>query len=290
MEENTNTSENTAPDVDTLYAEAMGEPVEKNIPMEAAPPPETFSIKVDGREVPATRDQLIKWAEMGYGAPNKIGSLSKELQQYQKQIESLKQYESTYKPVDEFAKQNPEWWQHVMKNWEQRSQFINQGLSNDPNNPLLQKLSALEQEVQESRKFREQLLNQQKEYSTKMEDEALDNEIKSIREKHADIDFDSLDANGSSLELRVLAHAKEKGIPSFATAFKDYYHDELIKRAQEKAKESVSKDVQKRTKLGLLGESQAPRKGVASAKNVKSKSYEHLLAEAISELDKSAAQ
>ncbi len=289
MEENTEQTQNTT-DVDSLYAEAMGEPVEKNIPMEQAPPPETFSIKVEGKEIPATRDQLIKWAEMGYGAPNRIGSLSKELQQHQKQIEALKQYESTYKPVDEFAKQNPEWWKHVMTNWEQRSQFINQNLSQDPNNPLLQKLSSLEQEVQESRKFRENLLNQQKEYSTKMEDEALDNEIKSIREKYSDLDFDGLDQNGSSLEHRVLAHAKQHGIPSFSTAFKDYYHDELILRAQEKAKESVGKEMQKRTKLGLLGESQAPRKGMSSAKNVKSKSYEHLLAEAIDELDKSAAQ
>jgi hypothetical protein len=71
----------------------------------------------------------------------------------------------------------------------------------------------------------------------------------------------------------------------FRAAFRDYYNDHLLGKAKEEGKELVSKELQKRTKLGILGESPKPSKGLTVAAGVKNKSYNDLVQEALAELN-----
>lgn len=280
--------ENTSTDIDALYDQAMGESSSTVIPESAPPAPEKYVIKANGKDIEATKEQLLEWATRGYSSPNKIGELNKKLLEWENKWKTHEPILNTYKPVDEFAKQNPQWWQHVMDQWEKRTAWQNPNQTQTGQAPgalppeFVQEFSQLKEELQSLRQFKDEISNNQRQYQTQMEDQALDTEIKSIREQYPDLDFNSLDENGDSLERRILKHAADIGTKSFKAAFRDYYHDELVKRAQEKGKEAVVNERVKRSKLGLLGETSAPIKGVRST-NVKGKSYENLLQEAMDE-------
>jgi hypothetical protein len=87
----------------------------------------------------------------------------------------------------------------------------------------------------------QQTLAEREQAAQKSADEKLAQEVQSIREKYKDIDMDSPDENGKSLEAKVLEHAEANGIPSFKAAFNDFYQDQLIARAEAQAKMNVSK-------------------------------------------------
>jgi len=114
--------------------------------------------------------------------------------------------------------------------------------------------------------------------------------VNSIRKQFSNIDFDTPDENGLNLEMKVLQHAESLGIDgskpgAFRIAFRDFYHDHLINKAQEQAKENLQRDIQKRTKLGIVGSSDQPTKGLKVAEGVRHKSYDDLLQEALSEIN-----
>ena len=101
---------------------------------------------------------------------------------------------------------------------------------------------------------------QKMEQQVKSEDAALDKAIKSIQTTYKDIDFAAKDENGLSLEQRVLDFAMKNHFTQFEDAFKVYYHDQLVKSAEARGKESIMQEMKKRQKLGLLDESPAPGK------------------------------
>lgn len=240
-----------------------------------------FRFKWKGKEITATAAQRDQWAQQGYDYAQSIQSVKAER-------EAAEQLKSKYAPVEEYISKNPQWWDHVQKAWTERDQIAAQQQAAEQakyaDNPALREISALKQELQDLRQFKEELTTEKQLAKQKEEDSQLDKEIKSIRDNYKDIDFDRVDDSGKSLEYRVLEHAQNTGISSFRAAFRDYYHDQLVALKQEKAKEGVAADIQKQTKLGLLGKTQAPLKGFKEAKNVKSQSYNDLLQEALSEL------
>lgn len=235
--------------------------------------PQTYQLTVDGRQVTATLDQLQKWAQQGYGANNKIGELNQKLQDY----------ETRYKPyseIDQFAKENPQWWQHVQSQWENREQ---QQLHQNSDNPLLQELNQLKSELSEFKNWKNELTNKEMTQARQAEDQQLDTEIKSMRDQYSHLDWTAVDDNGYDLETRVLQYANENNIRKFDQAFRLYNHDRLLSLAEERGKESVAKDIQKKTKLGLLGK-QAPKREISQATSLKSKTYDDLLREGAEEL------
>ena len=242
---------------------------------------EIYRLKVNGKDITGNRDQVTQWAQQGYDYAQKMNEYNRLKQEYDQKHQSLSQIESKYKPVEDYISKNPQWWDHVQKSWSEREQLQQQQFAD---NPAMKEISALKQELQDLRQFKDELTTEKNLTKQKEEDSVLDKEIKSIRDNYKDIDFDRADDSGKSLEYRVLEHAQTTGISSFRAAFRDYYHDQLVALKQEKAKEGVVTDIQKQTKLGLLGKSQTPLKGIKEAKNVKSQSYNDLLQEALSEL------
>jgi hypothetical protein len=280
-------------DVDGLLAQAntphempMGDDVgapqeqapEPQAPQQAqAPAPEQVPtpaqmerLVIDGQEIQATKEQLVKWAQMGYSAPNKIGQIKQE-------------YEAKFKPyleVDQFARENPEWWQQVQDLYAQREALRQKA---DPNNPLTQELSQVKNQLQELSKFKNEILQERTQAQHKQEDDALDTEIKSIREKFADLDWNTANEQGHNLERQVLTYATQRGIGNFQDAFRAFIFDKAVVRAEERGKESVGKTIQKQVKAGIIGKSPTPTQGIQST-SVKGKSYEDLLNEAKQEL------
>lgn len=278
-------------DVDSLLAEIeapapqaerpMSEPpapAPQAAPQTAPQAPQEFEINYKGQTIKAPVDRVKQWAQQGYDYAQKMSEFTKQQQEFQTRSEQIAELEKRYGPVDEYVRQNPEFWEHVMQSYQQKQQAF------DPNNPLVGKLSLLEQKLQEIDQFKNTVISEKQAQQRQEQDQALDRDIQSIRETYKDLDWNTVDTDGKTLEIKILEHANAQGIRNFRAAFRDFYHDHLVKMAEERGKELVNKDIQKKTKLGFLGTSETPKKSLSQAQDVKSKSYEDLLAEALDEV------
>jgi small-conductance mechanosensitive channel len=268
-------------DVDSLMqgieAPSQGIPMSEPAPAtpQPSPEPQKYTMTVNGREITATLDQLQKWAQQGYDYPQKMQALKTQQAEFEQKYKP-------YQEIDEYARQNPDWWTQVQKNWEQRAQT--QGPQpTDPNNPLMQELNSLRQEFMGIKQIADQYQNNEKQKQRAFEDQQLTTEIQSMRELYKHLDWNSVDDRGYPLETQVMAYANERGIKKFDDAFKAYNLDRLMSIATERGKEQVGRDIQKRTKLGLLATSPTPSQK-SKYEYDKSKSYEQLEREALEEL------
>lgn len=254
------------------------EPVQ-DAPVQQTPqaPVDEFSFTVGGKEIKANRDKVIRWAQMGYDAPTKLGQLTKELESWKQKESTFKQMQEKYGAVDEYVRQNPQFWDHVLKQYEQRTQMMN-----DPANPLAQTVSQLQAQMQELQQYKQSIEEQQKSARIQQEDQAYMKEFEAVKTAYPQVDFVTPDESGKSLEYKVLEYATQNGITKFTTAFRDFYHDELMKMREEQGKEKVVKDKQGNKIKGILGISSQPTRKTSD--DVKGKSYGDLANEIIAEL------
>jgi hypothetical protein len=275
-------------DVDGLLGEieSPSSTIPMSTPEEAPAPaqqvnqqaPQEYEINWNGKQIKAPIDKLTKWASQGYDYAQRMEALKAQQSEFEQNRQQFEPKLNMYKDVDDYAAKNPEWWEHVQKSWQDRQQAF------DPSNPIANEINTLKSEIQELRKFKEDLHNEKLQEKRKAEDTALDNEIGEMRKAYADLDWASVDENGMTLESRILQHATNNGINSFRAAFRDYNHDRLVEMAAMRAKEQAVKERKAAAKAGLLGVSNTPRNGIQNAGNVKNKSYNDLTREALSEL------
>lgn len=249
-------------DIDALVASAEAS-TNNEIPMEGqspppeaespAPTPQEYEFEHAGQKIKAPIEKLIKWASMGYSAPNKIGELSRQLQERDGKLKQLETYEKTYRPIDDWAQKNPDKWKSLFSSWQQ-AQY---GGVPAPEQTQAQLPPEILQKIQEHDQRWQALDQKETVQKTQMADQTLDGEIQSIRKSYPNLDFDAPDEKGNSLEYQVLEHATKNGIPSFRAAFRDYCFDQLNKLSESKGLERQM--VAPKTKAGLLGKDQAPR-------------------------------
>lgn len=268
---------NNEQDADALL-ESIGEPENTDIqekPIAAAPTPQEYSIKIDGREIKAPLDKILTWASQGYGAPNKIGELNKQIHEWKTKESQLNEIKERYGVVDEYVKTNPDWWSYVMSEYQKK-----QGQGVDASGaPVIQEIK---QQVSEMKSYIDQLEKQKLEHKEQEDMKAYEGELETLKKQYKSIDFDTPDSEGKSLEWKILNHAQERGIKYLTTAFRDFYHDELMKIKEEEAKEKLAKDKTLKSKTGILGISSVPAK--KTTESVKGKSYKDLEREALQEL------
>lgn len=285
-------------DVDALMSEIEGGSSHE-IPMEqpraadptpapeqsqpAAPHAPEIAFNWNGKQIkaPITDPRVTQWASQGYDYAQRTAELKAQQEQFKTEQQKYQELVGRYREVDEYIQKDPQWWDHVQSAYQQRTAGAQQPV--DPSNPVVQKMTALETQLSELSKFKDEVTQERLSKQREQEDQQLTQEIQSLRESHKELDWDVPDETGKTLEFRVLEHASKTGINNFRAAFRDYNHDRLLKIAEERAKEKVTKDIQKNTKLGLLGTSSAPKRALSDAVDIKNKSYEQLLAEALEE-------
>lgn len=256
------------------------EPTQKAQPQKSVQDVTELAFNWQGKQIkaPLTDPRVTQWLSQGYDYAQKMQAFKQSQTEFEQKQRMLSELESKYKPLEDYYSQNPDRWQYVNQQYE----ALKNGL--DPSNPIAQKIQTLESKLSQTSQFIQNLQNEKLTQQRQQEDQALDGEVKSIQEQFKDLDWSTPDATGKTLEIRVLEHAHQNGIKSFRAAFRDLNHDHLLKLAEERAKEGVVKDQQKKTKLGLLGQTQAPKKGLTNAADYKSKSYDDLIAEGLAEL------
>ena len=259
--------------------------------------PTEFVLNAKGEQikVPANDPRVSKWLQQGRDYAQNMESFNTQKAEWEKKVAEAERYKSTYSPIDEWATQNPQQWEKFQQSFSQFQQNpdsmgLQQPGLNAPgsNDPIMQEIQALKEQVnaqlQPVAKSVSDLIQERESAKARDEDKRLEEQIKSLQGQYKDADWQTPDAEGKTLEMRVLEHADKKNIGDFNIAFRDFYHDNLIKQAETRGRESQMNELQKRTRLGLLGETPAPTKSLSEARNIKSKSYDDLTQEALDEM------
>lgn len=244
------------------------EPTQTETPAAATEPPawdgKAWEFDWNGKKIaPDSQDKARTWMAQGYNYSQRMGELNKthaqkmaEAEQRAKAAADLEQRFSPYSKVDEYARQNPQWWQHVLQQYEQQLQ-AGQGV--DPK--LAQIVKPLEEKLGKFEQYFSQIETQQLQEVQQREDQALDQSIGEIREKFPNIDLGAVDpATGETLELRILKHAQKIGTGSFEAAFWHYLGPKLTEQAKASGLEAKAKEAQANAKKGILGKTPAPVK------------------------------
>lgn len=288
----------SGPSIDEIVA-SVDQSTNSEIPMESSAPelsqapaapqtPNEYEIEYSGQKIKAPIEKVLKWASMGYGAPIKIGELQKRATDYEAKLKSYEPYDKIYKPIDEWAAKNPEKWQALFSQW-QAAQYGGVPQPQNGQAPNAEQIRAqlppeLLQELQASREWRENQIQEKQVQRTQAADQGLDHEIMSIRKQYSNLDFDAPDETGNSLEYQILKHATHMGIPSFRAAFRDYCFDKLGKISESKGLERGS--VPAKTKADLLGKAPASntRGSRPAAEFVKTRNYDQIHEHVLQEL------
>jgi len=266
-------------DVDSLLADAGEATNESAIEPGAKPEAEAqtaqeYELLVGGKQIKAPIDKIMKWAQQGYDAPNRIGELNKTLESYKSKEQQFKEWQEKYGPVDEYVRQNPQFWNHVTQSYEQH-------IAQAQQNPLHPVVGELQKRLEGLEGMAQSFQQQRQAEIAKQQDTQYMEEFSAIQKQYPKVDFATPDESGKSLEYKVLEYAQAKGIKEFTPAFRAFYHEELVKNAAEEAKEKLINDKQAKSKLGILGISAAPTK--RHSDSVKGKSYNDLTSEILQE-------
>lgn len=265
--------------------ETAPEPASESAPEPTAEEKARYSYKALGKDVEEDIDTILQRASMGYDYAQKMDTFKKEKAEWEQKYQQAQEMEQKWKHLDDYARENPEWHEHVQQNYNNRFQQQQPDSAVDQANPAMQEISRLREKLGEFESFKQEMLNLQQKQQQSQEDQMLAGEIKSIQEKYPNIDFSATDPmTGKSLEFQVLEHANQTGITNFRAAFRDFYHDRLVEMARSEAKDKLANSVKESNKSGLLGKTQAPTQGLQDAGNVSGKSYEALMEEALAEL------
>lgn len=260
-------------DVDAIIANAYGtqNPSNESIPETQRPAVEQiaepqykeFEFNHRGQQVKIKENdpRHTQWLQQGYDYAQQTKAFKDERETWEKSKGEWEQNWGRYREIDDFAKQNPAWWNKIDHNYQEQQAAPPQGVSPEVKSYLDQTLQPIAQDIPLMKQFLQEMQTQKMEAARSEQDARLEKSIKSIQEKYPDLDFSTKDSTGYSLEQRVLNHAVENGFPTFRASFLDYYHDNLEKVAEARGRESTMKEMQKRQKLGLLDENPAQSKG-----------------------------
>lgn len=252
------------------------EGVQQATPAAQSQAAQEYAIKYGGKEIKAPLDKIIRWAEQGYEAPQKIGELNKQIESWKTKEATLKELESKYKTVDDYARENPEWFKHIHSDYENR---MNQRQQDPGSQEVMQLKSMYEQQ----KSVLDSLVQDRENARIKNEDQKYMETFEEIKKQYPKIDFLSADHSGKTLEYKVLEYANQNKINNFKTAFKDFHFDELMKLKEEETKENLAKQKQANTKLGILGINPTPSPK-SKAGYSKGKNYSDMEKEALYEL------
>ena len=246
--------QSSEPTVDEMFA-ATSEQETPEQPAQEDPKteePQMFEYTALGQTRKEPLELILKRASQGYDYAQKM----EQFKAQQAEIEAAKaradEIHNKYAQIDEYASQNPEWYEHWSQAYEQRQA----GLNNQEQpivdlSPIKSEIDALKQEFGGVKEF----VTKQQE---SQEDSKYWDEVKAVQSEYPDIDMSLADEQGKTLEYKILEHAKDNGIGSFRVAFRDFYHDKLQKRMLEKAKQDLLAKDKDNRKKGIVGVSTTP--------------------------------
>ena len=243
-------------DIDGFTGDSSGDPsvTTTETPTETETKPaasQRYKYTANGKDVEEDLDTILQRASMGYNYAQHMQQFKSEKDAFEQERSSISQLRQQWEPYDKYARENPEWADHVRTAWEQKVSGIEQKAADGTALP-----EELRQEMAELKNFKAQFdtfMTKQKEAE---EDSVINSQFENLAKEYPDYDLKHTDPKtGMSLEMKILEHARLNGIHSVRAAFRDMMWDDLVSKAQTKAKEQTAKEIAERTKKGFLATS-----------------------------------
>lgn len=262
-------------------------------PAGSQPTAQELAFKWNDQEikVPYNDPRVTQWASQGYDYSQRMNQFNQERKAFDAQTKE-------YRELNKFFTDNPQAYQQVINHFQGKQNLPGQAQpgSQDPiaqlaelgghDNPFVKVIGDLNQKVSKAESYIQRIEQEELFKKHKEDDAKLDQTIRSTQEKYKSLDWASFDQSGMNLERRVLNHASEIGTQNFEVAFKDLMHDDLLKRAQETAKQAYVAEIQQKKQAGLLGTTPTPTQGFQPAKkNIKNQSYNSIYEDIMSEVN-----
>jgi hypothetical protein len=210
----------------------------------------------NGKTVKEDIQTILKRASQGYN----YAQLSHELKERQRLVDQQAQ-EATginekWSKFEKYAKENPKWYDHWTRAWEQRDQLSAGGAESQLRAQGFddsQITAILEQKLEPIREFITKQQAEKDQLQLREQDQALDQEIKETKAAFPSVDFDKSDPEtGKTLMWQVLEFANQRGM-GFQDAFKVFYHDKLLASQMEEKKAEWAKEQEAARKKGIIG-------------------------------------
>jgi hypothetical protein len=236
-------------------------------------------ITVNGEKIVVDDESKYdQWAQQGRHYSQQMAELNEQKAAWEAEKAEMDRRLSQYSDVDSYAKENPDWWNHVETNFNNRNA---EALTPE----IKAALDPVLQDFGEMKSFVNKIQIERQEEIAKKEDEALKGEVANLSKEYPEIDFTAADQAGQSFELQILKHAEAQGIPSFRAAFLDYHQGQLQTIYEARGRKAAEDAIAQRNKAGILGRTPAPTKAVGDVlQNPKSKSDRDVLQEAAEQL------
>lgn len=237
-----------------------------------------FVLKYKGEEIPLDSEKALAFAQKGYDYEKKMREFKVQKKMYEQELEQERAKYNELAEINEFAKQNPAFEQLIQREWAKVQS--GQQIEVAPED----KVSILESRLNQ---VLDKLESQEKHISLQKQAEmeaAQETAIEKYKEKYSDFDWETKDDNGATLEDRIMQNMIDKGIKDFEIMADHVLKTEQLARQQMEAKRKIGKQIQYTAKHGLGRVTDQSQQRLEKAKNVRSKSYDDLVAESLKEL------
>lgn len=240
-----------------------------------------FEYKANGQMVKEPLSQILKRASMGYHYAQQMEDFNKQKASFDEQQKQWAPKIQLYEQVDKWAQENPERWQQIEQAFQQ------QNLPAEVDENLAQALTPIQEQLNQFTNFMKDFQTNQEMQRIQAEDQSLNEEVTKVKDQYKDLDWETTNDEGKTLEQEILEHADKNGIPSFKAAFSDLYLPKLLARAKETGKDEAAKRIQQTNKMGILGQTPTPTKAQPQIDPAKY-SYNQLQELALAELEAEA--
>lgn len=209
--------------------------------------------KANEKDIEEPIEVVLKRASQGYNYAQRMAELKSNEQNWQKQLEEHKSLADKYKDIDEYARQNPGWFDYWNQAYQTKDSFR---AGNQPDQSGIdenQLTALLEQKLQPYKTMLEQQQQKIIQEKNAQEDAELDRQIDATRKQFPDIDFEATDPEtGKNLMTKVYELMANNRINDFNLAYKVLDHDKIVARQIEKAKADLVKSEQAKRKAGYV--------------------------------------
>jgi hypothetical protein len=211
-----------------------------------------FSIKFRDKEVvPQSREQLMTYAQQGYGYSQRMAELKAREEELNQLDSSLGQYK---KLADAFDS-NPQFKQQILELYQKTMSGVQAAQASGDQQAVADNtaiLSQMQQMMAPVQQKLQQFDDFQNQIAASRADEDLAKECDSIKSKYKDHDWVSEDSEGHTLLWRILNTANDKGLLNIEDAYRLYMFDNVAEKSRADALRDQAKRIQEDRQRGVV--------------------------------------
>jgi hypothetical protein len=203
--------------------------------------PEQWALTVNGQKVlPKSKENILQWANQGYNYSQRASELNKR----KADMDAMQNQYAQYKQLNDAFEQNPAFKQKILELYQSTQQGTatpaqqNQVAQLPPE--ILSKLGEVDQIKSEFQAIKEE-----------KEDQLLDQELQSLRNKFKDEEWDT-DAGNGTLQFQILKKAHDTGVTNLEDVYKMLRFDHIKTNTEAMTRKQMAEQQAENARKGIV--------------------------------------